>query len=150
MSRIDIKDAKGWVESTKFSVTSLDTDLLDQIETEVLGRIGSTYDTALWIDPTTTPRLVRTAIAKLYVVWLYRRTYAEDEGDSPYAEQLAANAELLVSGIIDGVIELPDANPQPDSAGQPSSYPNDLSSSMEPTWDDPSLGPAKFSMGKVF
>lgn len=152
MSRITIQEVKGWLETTKFPITNLDTDLLDQLEFEVLGRVGSTYDTTLWIDEASTPRLVRVAIAKMYAGWLYHRAYSEEEGTTnAHAQLLWDNAELLITGIIGGAIDLPDALPQPESGtGGPSFYPNDASSAEPASWDDGSLGPNKFSMGQVF
>ena len=151
MSRITVQNAKGWVRSTKFNVGDIDTDLCDQIESEVLARISSSYDVSTWLDASTTPSLVRTAIAKLYVAWLYAKAYSEDEETVPeYARALQANAEMLIVGIIDGTINLPDALPSDSGSGQPSFYPTDASSSMCPTDDDSSLGDASFSMGRVF
>ena len=151
MSLITAKMAQGWVETTKFRISELDTDLLDQIETETLGRISSTYDTTTWITPETTPKLVRVAIAKAYAAWAYRRAYSEDEGiDNEYATNLLSNSEMLIQGIIDGIIELPDPAVNTTGEGSPLFYPTDLSSEMEATIDDPSLGPANFSMGMKF
>ena len=152
MSRITLQMAKGWAETTKFNIGELDTDLLDQIETEVLSAVASQYDTSLWVDELTTPRLVRTAIAKMYVSWTYNKAYSEDEGVSnEYANRLQANADKIVSGIVDGTLTLDDAVPiNTDGAGQPAFYPDDASSAQCPTWDDPSLGPATFSMGLKF
>jgi hypothetical protein len=151
MSRITVQNARGWVRTSKFGVDELDVDLCDQIETEVLSRIRSAYDTSTWINETTTPSLVRTAIAKMYVSWLYAKTYSEDEEQVPeYARALQRNAEMLITGIIDGTIELSDATPADSGSGRPSFYPDDTSSAQCPTFDDPSLGPAAFSMGKVF
>lgn len=152
MSRITVQNARGWVRSSKMSVGDLDTDLLDQVEAEVLGRIAATYDTSTWVDASTTPQLVRVVIAKSYVVALYNKAYSEDENDiSAYAVWLQRNAEMLITGIVDGTIDLPGVNPSDTFAGQPEFYPNDVSSSYEPgTWGDGSLGDAKFSMGRVF
>jgi hypothetical protein len=151
MSRITVQNAKGWVRTSKFSVGDIDTDLCDQIEGEVLARISSSYDVSLWVDVTATPSLVRTAIAKMYVAWLYAKAYSEDEETVPeYARALQANAEMLIVGIIDGTINLPDALPSDTGSGQPSFYPNDASSGQSPTSADSSLGDAHFSMGKAF
>jgi len=144
-----LEEAQAWAERTKLTLTGLDEDLLVQIEEEVLDRINSTYSTSTWVDPTTTPRLVRVAIAKKYVVWVYERTYSESElSDSAYSRKLEANAEMIVGGIVDGTIELPGLESA--STGEPAFYPTDGSSLLSPTQDDPSLGPAKFSMGMVF
>jgi hypothetical protein len=149
MLRITAAQAQGWAERTKLNVGALDPDLCSQIEEEILSRIGTVYDTSTWIDPNTTPALIRTIIAKLYVSWFYDRQYSEnqDQGND-YAAMLRQNAEMLITGLLDGTIELPNVIAL--NAQQPAFYPNDASSAQEPTFDDPSLGPAKFSMGRVF
>jgi cytochrome oxidase Cu insertion factor (SCO1/SenC/PrrC family) len=154
MARISLAEAQAWVEATKFTITTIssppNSDMLVQLEEEVLARVASVYDTTTWVDATTTPRLIRVAIAKLFVAWAYRRQYSESviDSDAEYAMQLEGNAELIIAGIVDGSIEIPGL---PGSAtNSPAFYPNDASSAMEPTFDDPSLGPAAFSMGQVF
>jgi hypothetical protein len=154
MARITLAEAQAWVEATKFTITSItnppNSDMLTQLEEEVLARVGSTYDTSTWVDANTTPRLIRVAIAKLFVAWAYRRQYSESMGDvdAQYAFQLESNAELIISGVVNGTIELPGLPGQ--ATNSPAFYPTDASSSMEPTFDDPSLGPARFSMGQIF
>jgi hypothetical protein len=153
MARVTLRELQAWAERTKFDIKSLDqhnTDLLEQIEEEVLLRVESAYDTSTWTDSTTTPRIVRVAIAKMYVAWAYRRQYSEDIGDTDasYAAQLEANANTIIAGIVDGSIEIP--TEPASNAGTPVFYPTDDSSISEPTYDDPSLGPAKFSMNLVF
>lgn len=141
------QQAQSYAEPSKMSIATLDSELLGNIQGEVLARVDSVHDTTTWVDPVTTPDLVRTVITMLYVSWLYHRTYSEDEGDNEYAVRLAEKAEALIMGIIDGTIDLPGIDT---GAGQPSFYPTDASSALEPTADDPSLGPAKFSMGQVW
>jgi hypothetical protein len=150
MPLITPNDAQGWAESTKLVVSSLDASLLEQIESEIIARLNSIYNTTAWTTPNTTPRVVKTIIAKTYVAWFYDRQYSENqEQGNDYAAMLRQNAEMLMSGLIDGTIDIPGETPQGAGSG-PSFYPNDASSAMEPTFDDPSLGPAKFSMGKMF
>jgi hypothetical protein len=150
MARITPDDAQGWAESTKLTLSSLDASLLNQIEEEVIGRLNSVYTTSGWTDSTNTPALVKVIISKLYVAWFYDRQYSENQSEgNDYAILLRANAEMLMTGLIDGTIDLPDV-PVAGSGLGPAFYPNDASSAMEPTPEDPSLGPAKFSMGKVF
>lgn len=150
MALITPNDAQGWAESTKLNLSALDVSLLGQIETEVISRLNSIYNTSAWLTPTTTPSVVKVIIAKNYVAWFYDRQYSEnqDQGND-YAAMLRSNAEMLMSGLIDGTIEIPGETPTGAGSGA-SFYPNDASSAMEPTFADPSLGPAKFSMGKVF
>jgi len=150
MALITPSDAQGWAESTKLNLSALDVSLLGQIETEVLARISSIYATTAWLDPSTTPVLIKVIIAKTYVAWVYDRAYSENQEEgNDYAAMLRANAELLITGLIDGTIDIPGETPTGAGSG-PGYYPNDASSAQEPTFDDPSLGPAKFSMGKVF
>lgn len=149
MPRIAVEDVQAWVESTKLSPQALDLDHLDQLETEILARLQSVYDTTTWIDKTTTPRLVQVIIAKKYAGWMYDKYYSENQSQaSDYAKMVKDNGEMLISGILDGTIEIPgvtSSNPQ-----EASFYPNDYSSSQTPTSEDPSLGPAQFSLGKFF
>lgn len=152
MARVTQAELQAWAEGTKFKIVLTDTNsnLLTQIEEEVLARVGSAYDTTTWVDETTTPKLVRVAIAKLFVAWAYRRQYSEDlgENDATYAVQLEANAETIISGIVDGSIDIPGEGNSP--SGEPVFYPTDVSTASCPTWDDRSLGAEKFSMNMVF
>jgi hypothetical protein len=147
-------EVQAWVEATKFTIVSIATspnvDLLTEIEEEVVVRIGTgAYDISTWTDATTTPKIVRVAIAKKFVAWMYRRQYSESmlEDDATYAALLDANAELIISGLVDGSIEIPGITVL---TGVPSFYPTDASSALLPTFEDPSLGPNKFSMGTTF
>jgi hypothetical protein len=144
-----VAEAKAWADGTKLTVTSLDVELEAHLAGEVLSQLDSAFDITLWVDDTTTPKLVRTIISKLYVAWIYDRQYSEDieiQG-SNYAARLKENADNLLAGLIAGTIELPGVE---DVAGSPVFYPTDASSAMTPTVDDPSLGPAAFSMGMRF
>jgi hypothetical protein len=150
MARITVDGAQGWADRSKLTLSTLDLSLLDSIETEVLTRLSSAYDTSTWLDTTNTPPIVQVVICKYYVSWVYERAYSENQDSgSDYAAMLRMNAEMLITGLIDGTIDIPGVTPI-GSGGGPAYYPNDASSALEPTFDDPSLGPAKFSMGRVF
>lgn len=154
MARITIAEAQGWAEPFKLNITSLDTNLLDQIEGEVLARLSPIFDTSTWTNDTNTPLTVRTIIAKMYVSWLYDRFYSENQDDlNDYAQRLQQNAETMIKGIIEGTEEVIDddgSTVDPTTPRQPSFYPTDQSSSQKPTFDDPSLGGPYFSMGLPF
>jgi hypothetical protein len=151
MARVDLATIKAWSEASKLNIQTIDNELLNQLEEEVLGRIGGTYDTSVWTTSSNTPLLIRTIFAKLYVSWFYNRAYSEDN-DTPniYAGKLGENAEMLVQGILDGSIVVPGTTSP--TGGNPSFFPNDASSSMDPRDfpEDPSVGPAKFSMNQAF
>lgn len=149
MTVITVQEVRGWVETTKLPITALDLNFLPQLEAEVFARLGPVYDTTTWLGPDTTPMIVRVIVTKLYAAWIYDRAYSENQGVlNDYATMLRSNAEMLLTGLIDGTIEIPGTTPI--SNPDPSFYPTDASSALDPTVDDPSLGPARFSMGKVF
>jgi hypothetical protein len=149
MAHITGLNAQAWAEGTKLTISTLDASLEDQLAEEVIRRLDSGFDVTGWTNDTTTPKLVKVIIAKLYVAWVYDRTYSEDiEQGSNYADRLKANAEALMLGLLDGTIELPGADTT--TFGEAAFYPTDASSAQEPTTDDLSLGPAAFSMGMRF
>lgn len=149
MALITVQDAQGWAEPTKMTLSALDISLLTQLESEVLARLGATYDTSTWLTPSTTPLIVKTIITKTYVSWIYDRQYSENQEEgNDYAALLRQNAEMLIIGLVDGTIEIPGIPTT--GSGTPAFYPNDASSAMTPTAEDPSLGPSYFSMGKRF
>lgn len=153
MPRITQAEAQAWGEATKFTVPDISaspiSDLLTHIETEVIARLSGAHDVSGWANAATTPSVVRTAISKKFIAWLYRRQYSEsiEDNDASYSALLDANAELLIQGLISGAIEIPGVDSDTD---EPLYYPTDASSAMVPTAQDSSLGPAKFSMGMTF
>lgn len=152
MSNIDIPEAQAWCEGTKLNLgTALDGELEASISTQVIGRIAQVYDTSSWTDASTTPKLVRSVIAMLYASWIYSRQYSETVGPgvTTYGDLLRQNAEALIQGILSGAITLSDSTPTTD-VGVPLFYPTDDSSALDPTSDDTSLGPEKFTMGVIW
>lgn len=155
MARVALEEVKALLEPTKLDIKSLDTDLLTHVETEILARLSIQVDSATiasWVDPSTTPDLIRTIIAKKYGAWVYQRQYSEDVGttDNTYADKLDANAEMLISGILDGSITIIGYTQDITTI---TFYPTDASSTTDAALlspDDTSLGPASFSMGSVF
>jgi len=140
MARITLQEAIAWGEKTKLApaLASLDAQLLDQIEAEVIGNLAAVADASTWVDSDTTPSLAKTIIAKLYVAWLIDRQYSEDQELSAYAALLRASAIQLQTAITDSTIDIPGAIVTGD--GLPSSYPTDT---------DPECGPY-FRMDVIF
>src|SRR5687768_9033200 len=122
--RISLEEANGWNERTKLDLAELDADMLDQIETQVLAAlVNSGYDVSTWVDDLTTPKLVRSVIAMLYIAWYYDKVYAEDAGEgNPYAVLLRQAAAAQIAGILDGTFVLEDDVLVGVSAGSPSFY----------------------------
>jgi hypothetical protein len=140
---ITLEEARAWGEKTKLSPAwehGLDAALLSQVQVEVLGNVASVADTSTWIDNDTTPGLVKTIIAKLYVAWLIDRQYSEDEDLSAYAALLRASAMALQTAIVNSDIDLPGSSDDTAGDGLPSGFPTDT---------DPVEGPY-FTMNAVF
>ena len=151
MTNIVVGDAQAWCQPNKLNLGSaLDGDLEVQVSSGILARIASTYDVSTWTTPATTPQVVKTIIAMFYAAWMYNKQYSDDNDDTNgYADKLMEMAEAMLVNILDGTTEIPGIDPTVDS-GAPSFYPTDTSSAQCPTVEDPSLGPAKFSMGTIF
>jgi hypothetical protein len=125
MALISLQEAQAWGEKTKLAPAwkeGLDAALLEQVQSEVVGNIASVADTSGWTDSASTPTLVKTIIAKLYVAWLIDRQYSEDEDLSAYAALLRATALSLQTSIVESDIDLV---PGSSGDGLPSVYPND-------------------------
>jgi hypothetical protein len=149
MSRIEPSEAQAWSEDTKLPLAEFDPALISQVEAWVMGKLATAFDTTTWVDAVTTPELVRQVIAMMYVHRLYNRAYSGDPDNmNDYAMWLRAEALNLIDGLIAGSIVM-DGITVP-TTGDPSFYPNDLSSSLEPDYYDKSLGDAKFNTGGKF
>lgn len=150
MARVTTAEVQAWLDTVKLTIASVETELSAHLETEILARLGSAYDTSGWTTDANTPKLVRTIISKTYASFLIDRFYSEDQEEgNDYAARLMANAEMLITGIIDGSITIPDEG-EPDIARGPSYFPTDASSALEPTADNPEYGGPYFSMSKSF
>lgn len=150
MTHIHFKEAQAWAERTKLDLgTSLEGELEGQLSTQVLARVATAYDVSGWVSEATTPALIRTAIAMRYVAFIYARTYSNDTDGDTYSTLLLQGSDAIIQNIIDGITPIDGVDPIADLS-EPVFYPTDLSSASEPTPEDPSLGPAKFSMGQIF
>jgi hypothetical protein len=154
VANFTLEEMQAWVESSRLSVTfdDIDDDLAKQITEQVFARLGLLYTTASWVDETTTPQLVRSILAMQYVAWKYDAAYSvDDEEGSNYAALLRQTSENNMLALLSGVITLPDiVSEVAGTIGQPSFFPNDLSTATAPSWDFPADGPEAFNMGQVF
>jgi hypothetical protein len=154
-------DVNAWFDPSRLSLTDPEfvtnaefVQLEAQVATQVFSRLrvaGFPVDT--WTDVNTTPKLIKSIIAMLFGAWYYDRTYAEQSSDervTTYANLLRGTAEANIAMLVAGLVtleELPTLNP---STGQPSFFPNDLSSVTAASAEFPENGPPAFTMGQVF
>jgi hypothetical protein len=150
MARINVQEAQAWSESSKLPVSSLDTVLETQVTNLIFPRLAvAGFPITTWTNESSTPALIRTLIAMYYVAALYDKHYAQEEEESSYASTLRNLADSNIAGLIAGSVELAEYE-LPVLGGTPSFFPNDTSSSMEPTADSPSNGGPSFTMGTIF
>jgi hypothetical protein len=152
MAIISLADANAWADGSKLNITVLDVALEAAQTAEVFARLSNVYAVSGWTSSANTPDLVRKIIAMLYMGWFYQRTYSDDEATNSYGLMLIAQAERLLDGLEDGTLTIDGAAPST-SAGILSTatfYPTDASSAVPPTFDDSSLGDAKFTMGTIW
>jgi len=153
-------EVNAWFEPSKLSL-SVDeftknpenVQLESQIVTQVFSRLRAVFDTSTWVDNATTPKLVKSICAMLIAAWIYDRVYSENaelEETATYAELLRRTAEANIQMLLSGMIVLEENPTAAAGIGQPSFFPNDLSSSLCPTSENPSDGPPAFTMGQVF
>lgn len=150
-AHISTAEAQAWLETTKLDITTLDTELEVAISLQVLSRLAVAFDVTQWTSNTSTPKLVRKIIAMMYAAAYYNRQYSEEEGTNQYADQLHTYAMNLIKGILEGSVIITDGDPSTaKDFSTPIFYPTDESSNREPTSENPSLGPRKFSMGTIW
>jgi hypothetical protein len=158
-AHITASQVQAWFETTKLTITSLDTNLEAEVSTEVLGYLTETYAEYVpaWIDASSTPAVVQKVIAMMYAGWAYDRAYSEVISETPgtsYGLTLRTWATALLTDIIRGAVAIAEIEPnQP--AVAPVFYPNDASSTYDAVRtncdpNDISLGPEKFGVSKVF
>jgi hypothetical protein len=154
-------EGNAFLEGTKLSLSTVESDLDSTCALQILPRLQIAYDTSSWTDESTTPTLIRSLIAMLYVASVYDRTYSDntDPSLSNYARSLRRIVEANITGLLNGTIVLPEQPDVADVLGTPLFFPNDASSQLGKaadceggmgTLDDPSNTDASFSMGSVF
>ena len=139
MSYLTVTAIQAWLEKTKLTISSVESDLEQHLVNIVLNKIAAKYDVSGWTDSSNTPELVLTILSMKYASQYYRRAYSEEPGDNKYARALNMDADELLDGIVSGDMQLIDVVEEPING--PSFYPTDVSSI-----DDP----AAFSMGRIW
>lgn len=106
-------DVNVWLDGQKV-VTSGGDDTDEQRMAENLirgylaGRIPATT-LATWTGPTQTPELIRGVAGRLVAAFRYRKLYSEDDtGVSEYATMLYNEAMSILTGIVNGTIDIPE------------------------------------------
>lgn len=148
---VTIPEVQQWLDPSRLTLAFIDEELEETARIKVFSTLADKYVTEDWVSAVTTPDLIRKIIALLVASWTYRRTYAEDGGDSSYAGYLELSANRLLGGLLEGSINLPD-DETIQSSSYPSFWPTDLATAYADEYDPGSefAAPRAFTMGKVF
>lgn len=150
-SHVSVSEVQAWLETTKLTLTVLDTEMEAHIASITLGQLMIAYpvQAPTWIDSTTTPKIVRSIIAMRYAGWFYDRQYSETPDSNTYADRLRASADALVAGLVAGSVDIIEVPGLP-VMSEPEFFPTDVSSANLASDMYPSDGPPAFTMGQIF
>lgn len=110
MALITIDDVQSWVTTDRLQLEFTE-DLPEEtnISPQVLAVVSSRYDVSTWINPNTTPALIRSVISARVAAVRYRKVYADQlENEISYADWLEKWAQNTLDGIVKGTIPLLD------------------------------------------
>jgi hypothetical protein len=153
MAYVTINEVNAWLEPSKLSVTTIETELETQVVNLILGQLSGSFDTSGWTSNTNTPKLIRTIISMHYAAWLTDRAFSDSSDElNSYATLLREMANANIAGLLSGTLTYEDIPPLSGEGDitSPAFFPNDQSSANPPTEDTPHDGPAAFMMGQVF
>jgi len=146
MSLVDDNDINVHLPTDKISAEEGDLleEIREDIERIIRGYLAGHVDAvemALWVDPDSTPSIIRAIGGRLGAAFIYRRRYSEDSLDDPQYAQFKYNeAMMMLQSIINGDIVVdPDAPPGGVALTTDLFYPN-----------DPNTDPPKFTMSSRF
>ena len=104
-----IEDINAHLPPGKAEIEDAEDDLLQVdayrfIRSKLVGTFATTT-LALWLDPTTTPDVIRAIAGRLIAAKWYMEIYAEDsDEDAEYAQRIYDEAMMMIQGILDGNI----------------------------------------------
>lgn len=114
MAFVNDADVQIHLPVDKLQVEEVPDDLArakEDAERIIRGYLAGVVDSAvlaLWIDPDSTPEIIRAIAGRLTAARLYRLRFSEQSLDDPeYAQNLYNEAMALLQGIISGQIDVP-------------------------------------------
>lgn len=155
MSYVTLQQVQAWLQIDKYDLlpNDLDQEQVGLAADKTLSWLEQRYDTSGWLDDTSTPSMVRRIIAMLTASYTLRKAISEDDGITHYADWLEERACKLIEGLVDGSLDLPDVDPDPNAPASASIefYPNDASTRLWQEQGDVEGASARaFTMQRVF
>ena len=109
MAYIDVALANAWTDKDRFNLTAIDVNLENQIASQVIERASQAFDTSLWVNTDTTPTIIKSIIAMIYVGRSGQaRTQDNINGVDNYWTKLVEDAMRLLDSVIRGELVLRD------------------------------------------
>ena len=109
MAYIDVALANAWTDKDRFNLTAIDVNLENQIASQVIERASQAFDTSLWQNTATTPTIIKSIIAMMYVGRSGQaRTQDNINGVDNYWTKLVEDAMRLLDSVIRGELLLRD------------------------------------------
>lgn len=141
---LDVDAIQHWLESTKLTLTNVDTGIDEYARSVVFGRLAASYDTSSWTTKDNSPSIVVQLVSMLAAAAEYRKAYSEDLIDGQglnWAAWLETTAAGMMTDINSGTLLIPALEAGDAGLREPTFLPNDSTSV-----DDP----AKFTMSVIF
>lgn len=113
MAYVTEESVQQWLENTKYNIPGVDDELVETAVDVSFALLARRYDTTVWTDSSTTPRLVLKLLNMLVASYTLRRSVSEDDGQANYADWLEKRALSLLEGLAGGQLEIPGVDPDP-------------------------------------
>ena len=98
-----------WSNGDKVTwATTVDASLDSQIASQVLAKAARAFDISTWYDHDTTPSLILSIIAMIYVGRKFQEQYGDDSLNSDYGTALVTDANNMLENLISGDLILID------------------------------------------
>lgn len=98
-----LPDDKAQVAEANYAPFQLDAE---RIVRGTLAGVVPRATLALWVDPASTPELIRAIVARLVAAFAYRRLYSEDSLEDPtFAQNKYNEAMSFLQQIVDGKMQ---------------------------------------------
>lgn len=109
MSYITVELANAWTDKGRLNLVTLDEELESQIADQIIGRASQVFDTSLWLDGLTTPKLILSIIAMQYAGrWYQSKTLDNISEIDNYGSKLIRDSNQILDAVILGEIALRD------------------------------------------
>lgn len=117
---VELGDVNQFLPKDKLTLAEADRDatLETTAEQRVVSALRPIYDVSTWTLPGSTPILVKSIAGMFVAGWIYNRQFSQEASDATsYGNQLLAQAEGLLQGLVSGDLSLDDLDILP--TGEP-------------------------------